>query len=187
MNNLLKKLFIQINKNDLKDFALSSEALIHSKSYSELLDIYVSATKRNMVMKDIYKFLFFLSTMGSLLFIVFIFYKTLNYSFKIFNYQEIQKISIEMVLSVIAVIVPAMSSLIVAFIKIPKIIAKYLFNVQEENYMDSIIKNLQIHDQSMFALEHKLDIALAENKEDASDDEFEASPQKKKKMVNVNE
>lgn len=35
-----------------------------------------------------------------------------------------------------------------AFIKIPEIIAQYLFNVKEENSMQSVIKNIQDYDIS---------------------------------------
>lgn len=44
--------------------------------------------------------------------------------------------------------------------------------------MNSIIKNIQDHDQSMFAMEHKINVVLAENKEESPDDDFEKSPKK---------
>lgn len=167
----------QNERIDLSEFALSTEALKHSKSYSDLLNIYVRATKRNTIIKDILKILFFVITMGALITIVVVFCITLNSAYNLLkNLEDINTISIEAILSVATIVIPAISSLIVAFIKIPKIIAKYLFNVQEENYMDSIIKNIQNHDQSMFAMEHKINVVLAENKGDVPDDEFEKSP-----------
>lgn len=162
---------------DLTEFALSTEALKHSKSYSELLSTYVKATKRNSYIKDILKVLFFIITIGTLVAIVIIFYNTLNYSFDFFKAtQNINEISLEAILSVVTVLLPAISSLIVAFIKIPEIIAKYLFNIKEDTYMNSIIKNIQDHDQSMFAMEHKINVTLAENKSESLDDNFEESP-----------
>lgn len=164
---------------NLSEYALSLEALKHSKSYSELLVAYVKATKRNSYIKDILKTLFFAITIGALAFIVWIFYDTLKYAFNFFgNIENIGDISLEAILSIITVILPAISSLIVAFIKIPEIIAKYLFNIQEDIYMNSIIKNIQDHDQSMFAMEHKINVTLAENKTDSMDDNFESSPKK---------
>lgn len=162
---------------DLTEFALSTEALRHSKSYSELLSIYVKTTKRNGYIKDILKVLFFLTTMTALMVIVYIFYKTVMYAFCFFeNVSDINQISLEAILSIATVILPAISSLIVAFVQIPKIIAKYLFNIKEDIYMNSIIKNIQDHDQSMFAMEHKINITLAENKMESIDDDFENSP-----------
>lgn len=178
-NRLRRRKRISKEKNILTEFALSTEAWQHSKSYSELLSTYVKAVKRNAWIKDILKILFFLVTMGSLVGIVYIFYKTLDYAFDFFSrVEDINEVSLEAILSVVTVILPAISSLIVAFIKIPKIIAKYLFNIQEDIYMNSIIKNIQIHDQSMFAMEHKINITLAENKKDFIDDDFETPPNK---------
>lgn len=166
-------------ESDLTDFALSTEALKHSKSYSELLSTYVKSTKRNAYIKDVLKILFFFTTMGTLIGVVIIFYITLKYAFNFFsNVDDINEISLEAILSIVTVILPAISSLIVAFIKIPKIIAKYLFNIQEDAYMNSIIKNIQDHDQSMFAMEHKINVTLAENKTESMDDTFETSPKK---------
>lgn len=162
---------------DLTEFALSTEALKHSRSYSELLSTYVKATKRNSYIKDILKILFFIITISTLVVVVLIFYNTLNYAFDTFkNTQDINEISLEAILSVVTILLPAISSLIVAFIKIPEIIAKYLFNIKEDAYMNSIIKNIQDHDQSMFAMEHKVNVTLAENKSESLDDSFEESP-----------
>ena len=71
----------------------------------------------------------------------------------------------EAILSLITVILPSISSLIVAFIKIPEIIARYLFNIKEDNYMNSVIKNIQDYDKSMFAMEHRIKELLMENKD----------------------
>lgn len=174
-----KKNLAEKEKIELTEFALSAEALRHSRSYSEMLSIYVKATRRNGYIKDILKVLFFLITIGSLVAIIVIFAWTLKYAFDFFgNVEDINKISLEAILSIVTVILPAISSLIVAFIKIPKIIAKYLFNIEEDNYMNSVIKNIQNHDQSMFAMEHKINVTLAENKTESDDDSFEDSPKK---------
>lgn len=84
-----------------------------------------------------------------------------------------------MVLSMATIILPAISSLIVAFIKIPEIIAKYLFNTQEDDNMNKIIKNIQDYDRDMFAMEHKVEEALMLNKrksDESKDDDMVDSP-----------
>lgn len=171
---------ITISASTETDKPHSIEVLKHSKNYSKLLDIYVISTKRNITMKNWFKILFFIITMGSMLAIVYLFYVSLQYAFDNFaKFDNLNEISIEAILSIVTVILPAISSLIVAFIKIPEIIAHYLFNVEEDNYMNSVIKNIQDYDKAMFAMEHKIDEMLMNNKdqEPSSEDEgIEDSP-----------
>ena len=61
------------------------------------------------------------------------------------------------VIEMITVVVPPLLSLIVSFIKIPEIIAKYLFNIKEDAYMTSIIENLQNYDKSIYSIEKKIE------------------------------
>lgn len=162
-----------VREEKLKDYALSIEALKHSQTYSELLSTYTKATKRSVLIRDILKILFFAITIGSLATIVVVFCITLHHSFKLFDsFKSINEISLEGILSTMTIIIPSICSLVVAFIKIPEIIAEYLFNTEEENYMNSIIKNIQDHDKSMFAMEHKINVTLSENKEDLLDNDF---------------
>lgn len=80
------------------------------------------------------------------------------------------------------VLVPAISSLIVAFLKIPQIIAEYLLNMKEDNLMNSIIKNIQEYDKVMFAMEKDVDGLVKRNKklsEETEDEEIEESPKEK--------
>lgn len=130
--------------------------------------------------KNILKVLFFIITMGSLISVVYIFYWTLKYAFGIIDkFNDLNDISIEAVLSIVTIILPAISSLVVGFLKIPKIIAKYLFNVEEDNFMNSVIKNIQEYDKVMFAMEHKIEEILAKTKDqtiEVIDAEIEESP-----------
>jgi len=145
----------------------SEEALKHSRSYSSLLSIYVKSTRTSIIIKNILKCLFFFITMGTLVAVVFFFYFVLRYVFVSFDkIENINNISIEMILSMVTIILPAISSLIVAFVKIPEIIAKYLFNIQEDDNMNKIIKNIQDYDKDMFAMEHKVEEALMSNKKE---------------------
>ncbi len=87
-----------------------------------------------------------------------------------------------MIVSVVTVLVPAISSLIVAFLKIPQIIAEYLLNMKEDNLMNSIIKNIQEYDKVMFAMEKDVDGLVKRNKklsEETEDEEIEESPKEK--------
>lgn len=175
-----------ISNNNQISFGMDStqsiEALKHTKSYSELLKIYVTSTKRNIHMKNCFKVVFFIITMGSLIAIVYFFYMALQYSFNnLSKFKTLNDVSIEAILSIVTVTFPAISSLIVAFIKIPQIIAEYLFNIEEDNYMNSVIKNIQDYDKSMFAMEHQIEEMLFNHKDQnigSQDETIEKLPQK---------
>lgn len=158
----------------------SVEILKHSKNYSKLLDFYVDSANQNIKMKKWFKIIFFVVTMLSLIAIVYLFFKTFRYAYNSFDkFDSLNEITIEAILSVVTIIIPAISSLIVAFIKIPEIIAEYLFNTKEDENMSIIIKNIQDYDKAMFEMEYKFDELLNDNKdqnEDVKDDNIEEPP-----------
>lgn len=163
---------------------LSGQAIKHSISYSDLLEIYVSSARWNVIIRNVLKILFFVITMGCFVIVVYIFCCSINYSFSIFErYSTSSDITWEVIVSVVTVLVPTISSLIVAFLKIPQIIAKYLFNIEEDNLMNSIIKNIQKYDKVMFAMEHDIEELLKKHKkltEETEDEDIEESPKEKK-------
>lgn len=158
----------------------SVEILKHSKNYSKLLDIYVDSANQNITMKKWFKIIFFIVTMCSLISVVIFFFWTLLYAFRTFNkFDNLNGITTEAILSIVTVVIPAISSLIIAFIKIPEIIAEYLFNTKEDENMSVIIKNIQDYDKAMFEMEYKFDKLLKENKdqnEEFKDDYIEEPP-----------
>ena len=146
------------------------EALKHSRSYSGLLNAYIGSTKSNIIIKDILKVLFFLITMGAFVIVVYCFYLSLDYVRTSFSsLKNLNDATSEAVLGMVTVILPSVCSLIVAFIKIPETIAKYLFNTDEDRYMDSMIKNIQDYDKSVFTLENKVKDVLDHNKDQTTD------------------
>lgn len=163
-NSILSDVILNyLNKKE--DNTQSSESLKHSKSYSLLLETYVKTTKTSIRIKNFLKCFFFLITMGSMITIVALFFYTITYAFNYFiSPKNINNISMETIFSMITIILPSISSLIVAFIKIPEIIAKYLFNIQEDDNMNKIIKNIQDYDIDMFAKEHRVEEILMKNK-----------------------
>lgn len=170
---------MQNNIADIKFYKKQrSESVKHSKSYSKLLEIYVESVQENIKIKRRHKNFFFNITMGILLIIVLIFALTLIYAAINFSkFDNLNGVSLEAILSIITVLVPSMTSLIVAFIKIPEIIAEYLFNIQEDNYMNSVIKNIQDYDKSMFDIEQKMNKDLEnERPDEIQDDGIEDSP-----------
>lgn len=171
--NFLSSLFSTINNRN--DPVQNIEESKHSKSYSDLLDVYVQSVQLNMRLKKWFKILFFAITMTILVAIVVIFALSLVYACK--KYSKINNINIEAIASIVTIILPSICSLIIAFIKIPEIIAKYLFNIQEDKYMNSVIKNIQDYDKSMFALNQKAnDSVLMHRTEMTQDEAVETSP-----------
>lgn len=156
----------------------TTEELKHSKSYSDLLTIYVKSVEDNTNLKKWFKILFFIFTMGSLIAIIIFFGLSLKYACSSFlKFEKSNNINTETILSVITVLFPSFASLIVAFIKIPEIIAKYLFNIQEDKYMNSVIKNIQDYDKSMFALRQRAEnVAILHRTEMEQDEVVETSP-----------
>lgn len=184
-NGLINKLALAINNTNNstteKDNKTHSvEILKHSKNYSKLLDIYVDSANQNITMKKWFKIIFFIVTMCSLISVVILFFLTLLYAFHSFDkFDNLNGITMEAILSIVTIVIPAISSLIVAFIKIPEIIAQYLFNTKEDENMNLIIKNIQDYDTAMFEMEYKFDELLKDNKdqsEDVEDDNIEDSP-----------
>ena len=131
-------------------------------------------------MKKWFKIIFFIVTMCSLISVVILFFLTLLYAFNSFDkFDNLNGVTMEAILSIVTIVVPAISSLIVAFIKIPEIIAQYLFNTKEDENMNLIIKNIQDYDTAMFEMEYKFDELLKDNKdqsEDVEDDVIEEPP-----------
>lgn len=184
-DKLIDKLALAINninnqpeKNSNKPHSV--EVLKHSKNYTKLLDIYVDSANQNITMKKWFKIIFFIVTMCSLISVVVLFFWTLLYAFNSFSkFDNLNGVTMEAILSVITIVIPAISSLIVAFIKIPEIIAQYLFNTKEDENMNLIIKNIQDYDTAMFEMEYKFDELLKEHKdqnEDVEDDNIEEPP-----------
>lgn len=187
IKSLINKLALAtINIDDIyieeKHKPHSVEILKHSKNYSKLLDFYVNSAKENITMKKWFKIIFFIVTMLSLIAIVYLFFKTFRYAFNSFDkFDSLNEVTLEAILSVVTIVVPAISSLIVAFVKIPEIIAEYLFNTKEDENMSVIIKNIQDYDKAMFEMEYKFDELLKDNKdqnEEIEDENIEDSPNK---------
>ncbi len=113
--------------------------------------------------------------MSILVAVVIIFALSLKYAYT--KYSSLASVNVASIVSVSTVILPSISSLMIAFIKLPKIIAKYLFNIQEDRYMNSVIKNIQDYDRSMFALSKKAtDSALMHRTEMMYDEDVKPSP-----------
>ncbi len=125
----------------------------HNAVYTNLLKIYENTTRINIYLKVLFKFTFFIVAIYIWLKMVFIF----NDSFySVLNIIKTDKPSDnQAVLDLIATFIPPLVSLTTSFIIIPKIIAKYLFNIKEEKSMVEIINNLQKYDTALYGHKYK--------------------------------
>ncbi len=125
----------------------------HNAVYTNLLKIYENTTRINIYLKVLFKFTFFIVAIYIWLKMVFIF----NDSFySVLNIIKTNKtLDSQAVLDLIATFIPPLVSLTTSFIIIPKIIAKYLFNIKEEKSMVEIINNLQRYDTALYGHRYK--------------------------------
>lgn len=135
------------------------EREIHDTYYSHLLFDYILNARKTLKQKRRLKTLFFVIIMSIFVLTFFCFYKSLqditNIVKTVSNENGVLQNN-ETIIEILTIIVPPLLSVIVAFIKIPKIIAKYLFNIKEDEYMTSIINSLQDYDRSIYSIENKI-------------------------------
>lgn len=184
--------------NDNMAQSQKESSSVHSAKYTTLLETYIFTTKVSSIVKIVLKCCFFIVAMGALSYVTYYFGKTLDFSFSIIGKNQSAEgappTNMEEIAGVIAVIIPAISSLIVAFIKIPEIIAKYLFNIEEDSHTNAIIKSIQDYDVKMYEMESqveriRVDEIKAMNKsgEPQTDGEYQELPAKNKSQLKTSE
>lgn len=154
----------------------------HDMSNTKILGLYVNSISISLWIKNILKVMFFGVIIFILCYALYFFKYALDFTTDLIMHtlkpEGNGQISYEIILSAVTVIVPAVTSLIVAFLKLPEIIAKYLFNVKEDKYMKSIIRNIQQYDRDMYALANKVESDLARTMEEDEDDGFKSRSDK---------
>ncbi len=115
----------------------------HNKSYDRILELYIKSVEENMSAKKRYKrrfsrccnIILYSISATLLLSLICIMIMTFKYPHIDFNIQNI-----------IAVISAISVAFVSSFMIIPKMITQYLFNLNEEDNVRHIIKNIQEHD-----------------------------------------
>lgn len=114
----------------------------HSNEYTKLLKHYIKNSKETFKQKLKFKKTFFWISVVILL-VSFFFFCGINIYVLI---KGIDKININQLSGLASSLVGLLSMYII----IPKIIAKYLFNVQEDKNMAKIVKSIQEYDEEIF-------------------------------------
>ncbi len=181
--------FLQEEENqesNIEGFQKKGEIDHHDESYTKFLDVYAYNTEMNCALKFKLKQWFFAITMGILVAITLLFAVSMWGAFQIVKkVEDINSISLEAILGVVTIIAPSITSLIVAFVKIPEIIAQYLFNIEEESSMNSIIKNIQDYDKDRYNMDADVEgyrmreLEIKKTQPPKKDKEIEDPPERK--------
>lgn len=140
-----------------KKKSFKDESLRHSQSYSTLIDTYIDIVGKNADLKRKLKEKFFNITMGILVVLALIFCTLIG----VVCYGIVKKkITSQFTANMITALVSAAVSLVVSLIKIPQIIAEYLFDKKEDRVMNNLIRDIQISDKEMIEFEYKMYILL---------------------------
>ncbi|MCI8731051.1 MAG: hypothetical protein HFH57_07915 [Lachnospiraceae bacterium] len=142
-----EKLFHQFVKNVYSDISSDDELQNddrirmkeRNKKYSEVLDAYVSNTKKVLWIKLVFRVIFLLVSMGTLVGIFVVFCAVLWWAAN----GKIEAGYLETVVTIIS----SMAAMMTVFIVLPKIMTKYLFDVEEEKNIYNIVKQIQDYDQ----------------------------------------
>ena len=142
-----EKLFHQFVKNVYSDISSDDELQNddrrrmkeRNKKYSEVLDAYVSNTKKVLWIKLVFRVIFLLVSMGALVGIFVVFCAVLWWAAN----GKIEAGYLETVVTIIS----SMAAMMTVFIVLPKIMTKYLFDVEEEKNIYNIVKQIQDYDQ----------------------------------------
>ena len=130
-----EKLFHQFVKNAYSDISSDDELQNddrirmkeRNKKYSEVLDAYVSNTKKVLWIKLVFRVIFV------------VFCAVLWWAAN----GKIEAGYLETVVTIIS----SMAAMMTVFIVLPKIMTKYLFDVEEEKNIYNIVKQIQDYDQ----------------------------------------
>lgn len=142
---------IEDNTEDDKTFRKNTKEQItkRDKEYSELLDHFVKITCIRNVLKEIFKWTFYLVMIVSIFVLVVIVYRLFN--------KYISSATIEQILESAPLLITAMVGFVSTIITIPVTITKYLFSTEEDKNITEIILHTQEHDTSgrKWAMEFK--------------------------------
>lgn len=137
----------------LKD--ASKEYAEHTKKYTMLLGDYITHTKESNNIKNRYKQIFFFVILGMMVVLVALFFISV---FKSFNMlKTLSGNAVAVVAGVVTTMISSFVTMVVSIFKLPKIIAEYLFNPEEDKNMGTIIRYIQKYDVSMYKIQKDIE------------------------------
>lgn len=130
------------NTEDDKTFRKNTTEQITNRDaqYTDLLSHFVKITRVRNILKELFKWTFYLVIIGSILSLVTIVYKLFN--------KYISSASIQQILDSAPLLITSMVGFVSTIITIPVTITKYLFSTEEDKNITEIILHTQKHDTS---------------------------------------
>lgn len=130
------------NTEDDKTFRKNTTEQITNRDaqYTDLLSHFVKITRVRNILKELFKWTFYLVIIGSILSLVTIVYKLFN--------KYISFASIQQILDSAPLLITSMVGFVSTIITIPVTITKYLFSTEEDKNITEIILHTQKHDTS---------------------------------------
>lgn len=130
--------------------------LQHTRKYTSLLDAFIINTKVSNWLKIILKVLFFITIIVIMLALGLLFAYSVCNTFSIIRaFDTTKDESSESIIGAVVSIIPSFATLLVSLIKLPQIIAEYLFNPKEDKNMVKVIGQIQNYDLQMYDLEQQ--------------------------------
>lgn len=116
------------------------EIINRDKKYTELLNHFVSITQVRNILKECFKWLFYLVIMGSII--------TLTVLTCVIVKKYMSSANIEQIVESMPLLITAIVGFVSTIITIPIAITKYLFSTKEDENITQIILHTQKHDTS---------------------------------------
>lgn len=143
----------------------------YTDSYVNLLDAYKTQIEKSSEKKNELKQKFFDKICFIMYAMIFLFIGTLLITFAISVYMVYTKsISLSIISGAITAIVSSFVTVLTAILKLPQIIANYLFNKDEGNQMVEIIKSIQQYELGIAKTEHTAEEKAEDEKKIISDE-----------------
>lgn len=136
----------------------------HTQAYTQLLYSFIRQSHFSSTLKNKLKAIFFGIIVFLMILLVIIFYYSIYKTFKIINSSEVtdsvNKENFEYIAGAITAMISSLVTVIISLFKLPKIIAKYLFNPEEDKNMVSVIEKIQNYDVAMYSIENDIERKL---------------------------
>lgn len=147
---LLYKTFISVLQDSDNDSSTQDDKIFRrntkeqitnrDKEYTDLLSHFVTITRVRNILKEIFKWSFYIALIISVVVLVCM-------TKSIFN-KYVEKASIQQMIESIPLLITSIVGFVSAIITIPVTITKYLFSTKEDEYITQIILHTQDHDTS---------------------------------------
>ncbi len=142
---------------DYHSISNSKEYNKHTEKYTSLLTNYITQTESSNKTKNLLKIIFFAIIIAIMILLTVSFLGALFITFRFVYKMSIAKntaaIPAESVASLITAVISSFLTMLVSLLKLPKIIAKYLFNPKEDENMATVISHIQKYDVDMYRIE----------------------------------